>query len=97
MIKADAKLTVYLDKTSYNVNEYMQISGLGANSGSTITISIFDAEQNKITTLNITATGNGEFSTLWLIPPNLTESSDYELTIEDGRTNNSIKFTINNN
>ena len=97
VIKADTKLTVYLDKTSYNVNEYMQISGLGANSGSTITISIFDAEQNKITTLNITATGNGEFSTLWLIPPNLTESSDYELTIDDGRTNNSIKFTINNN
>ena len=70
------------------------ISGLGGNAGSTITIKIFNSEQVKIDELNITATGNGEFSTLWLIPADFL-ASEYELTVDDGKSNDTIKFTIN--
>ena len=83
-----------MDKASYNVNEYVTISGLGGNAGSTITIKIFNSEQVEINELNVTATSSGEFSTLWLIPADFL-ASEYELTVDDGKSNDTIKFTIN--
>ena len=94
VIEQERRLQVFLDKTSYNVNEYVVISGLGGNAGSTITIKIFNSEQVEIIELNVTATGSGEFSTLWLIPADLL-TSEYELTVDDGKSNDTIKFTIN--
>ena len=94
VIEEERRLQVFLDKASYNVNEYVTISGLGGNAGSTITIKIFNSEQVEINELNVTATSSGEFSTLWLIPADLL-ASEYELTVDDGKSNDTIKFTVN--
>ena len=88
------ELSLEFDKKSYNVNEIVNISGSGARSSSTITMKIFDAEDNKLTELNITAKSNGEFLTIWKVPVDF-ESGDYTITADDGSTNTSFNFTIN--
>lgn len=90
----DKELVIFLDKSDYNTNELMNISGSGARSSATVTIKIFDSNEIKIDELNITAKNNGEFLTIWQIRANL-ESGEYEMTVDDGASNTSTKFTIN--
>ena len=59
-----------------------------------MTIKIFDLEGIKIDELIITANRNGEYLTMWQIPADL-ESGEYEITVDDGASNTSTKFTIN--
>ena len=58
-------------------------------------ISMDDIPQEgiKIDELNITAKSNGEYLTMWQIPADL-ESGEYEMTVDDGASNTSTKFTI---
>ena len=72
----------------------MNISGSGARYSATVTMKIFDSEGIKIDELNITAKSDGEYLTIWQIPADL-ESGEYDITVDDGATNTSIKFTIN--
>ena len=88
------ELFVSTDKSNYNTNELMNISGSGARYSATVTIKIFDSEGTKINELNITAKSDGEYITIWQIPADL-ESGEYEMTADDGATNTSLKFTIN--
>ena len=88
------ELIVITDKTNYNTNELMDISGSGARYSATITIKIFDSDEIKISELNITAKSNGDYLTIWQIPADL-ESGEYEMTADDGASNTSTKFTIN--
>ncbi len=90
----DKELVIFTDKNEYKTNEIMSISGSGARQSATVTIKIFDSDEIKINELNITAKNNGEFSTIWQIPPSL-ENGEYNITIDDGASNTSIKFTIN--
>ena len=55
---------------------------------------IFNFEEIKVDELNITAKNNGEYLTMWQIPPDF-ESGEYNMTVDDGASNTSIKFTIN--
>jgi len=87
------ELELFTDKSNYNTNELMDISGSGARQSATVTIKIFDSENIKIDELNITAKNNGEYLTIWKIPTD-TESGEYTLTADDGASNTSIKFTI---
>jgi len=88
------ELVIFTDKKNYNTNEMMNISGSGARLSATVTMKIFDSESVKIGELNITAKSNGEYLTIWQIPADL-EIGEYEITVDDGASNTSIKFTIN--
>ena len=57
------ELEIFTDKSNYNTNELMNLSGSGARLSATITIKIFDSEGIKIDELNITAKSNGEYLT----------------------------------
>ena len=85
---------IFTDKTNYDTNELMNISGSGARSSATVTIKIFDSNEIKIGELNITAKNNGEYSTIWQIPADL-EDDEYRMTVDDGASNASVKFIIN--
>ena len=87
------ELTVSTNMSNYNTNELMDILGSGARSSATVTIKIFDSKSIEITELNITAKSNGEYLTIWQIPANL-EIGEYEITVDDGASNSSTKFTI---
>ncbi len=88
------ELEIFIDKSSYNTNELMNLSGSGARLSATVTIKMFDSEGIKVDELNITAKSNGEYLTMWRIPADL-ESGEYEITVDDGASNTSTKFTIN--
>ena len=87
------ELEILLDKSDYNTNELMNISGSGARFSATVTLKIFDSEGIKIDELNITAKSNGEYLTMWQIPADI-ETGEYEITADDGASNTSTKFTI---
>ena len=87
-------LSIMINKSSYDTNELMDISGSGARMSATVTIKIFDSEGIKVDELNITAKSDGEYLTIWRIPADL-ESGEYEMTADDGASNISLKFTIN--
>ena len=87
------ELDIFTDKSSYNANELMNLSGSGARLSATVTIKIFDSEGIKIDELNITAKSNGEYLTMWQIPADL-KNGEYEITVDDGASNTSTKFTI---
>mgnify|MGYP001273432043 FL=1 len=88
------ELEIFTDKENYNTNELMNLSGTGARLSATVTIKIFDSEGVEIDELNITAKSNGEYLTIWQIPADL-ENGEYEITVDDGASNTSTKFTIN--
>lgn len=87
------EMFVTLDKDSYNKTEIMQIEGSGS-SGSTISIKIFNSERERIGELNITGKSNGEFLTFWQIPNDIV-SGEYEMSLDDGIRNTSLKFIVN--
>ena len=89
----DKVLEIFTDKSNYNTNELMNISGAGARLSATVTIKIFDPSETEIAELNITAKSNGEYLTMWQIPADL-ENGEYNMTVDDGASNTSIKFTI---
>ena len=93
VLSAGDELNVVTDKRDYNPGELMTITGSGARMSSTITIKIFDSEGDKIDELNITAKSNGHYSTIWQIP-NQIELGEYEISVDDGASNYSGKFTI---
>ena len=93
VLEENIGLEIELDKKSYNSNELMNITGNGARISATVTLKIFDPEGVKIDELNITATSNGEYLTIWKVPVDL-ESGEYQMTADDGATNTSIKFKI---
>ena len=94
VIGEDLGLVISLDKTNYDTNEIVNISGSGARISATVTMKIFDMNGDKVDELNITAKSNGEYLTMWKIPPTF-ESGEYEMTVDDGASNTSIKFIIN--
>jgi len=88
------ELIIFLDKGSYEKKELVNISGDGARMSSTVTIKILNSEGIQVDELNITAKSNGEFATIWSIPLELV-GGEFEIIADDGSTNSSIKFMIN--
>tara|TARA_Y100000590_G_scaffold34596_1_gene37731 strand:+ start:4361 stop:6487 length:2127 start_codon:yes stop_codon:yes gene_type:complete len=87
-------LTIFTDKDVYRTNELININGAGARLSATIILKIYDSEGLEIDQLNITTKSNGEYATIWQIPPTL-EPGEYEIKVDDSMTNSSTKFTIN--
>ena len=87
-------MIIFLDKGSYEKKELVNISGDGARMSSTVTIKILNSEGIQVDELNITAKSNGQFATIWSIPLEL-EGGEFEIIADDGSTNSSIKFIIN--
>ena len=86
-------LTINTNKSNYNFNELMNITGDGARMSATVTIKIFDFNGIKVGELNITAKSNGDYATVWQIPTIL-EVGEYEILADDGATNMTAKFSI---
>ena len=86
-------MIIVLEKDNYNIADTMNIEGSGA-SGSTITLTVINLNGDKIAELNFAAKSNGQFSTIWQIPLDMT-SGEYEMHVDDGIRNASIKFIIN--
>jgi len=87
------KILVSTDKESYTRSDYLDISGSGARMGATVTIKILDFNEQVIQVLHINAKSNGEYTTMWVIPSAI-EIGEYTVTVDDGATNSSAKFTI---
>ena len=94
VLGASLGLTIKLDKESYNSNEIVTINGSGTQSGSTVTLKIFNDSGEKIDELNINAKSDGGYSTIWLFPDNSIPGK-YEIIVDDGLRNTSIQFTLN--
>ena len=93
-VKSDNnEFEIELEKTTFNVNEIINIRGSGA-SGSTITLKIFNSVGEEITKLSFASKDNGEYGTIWQIPTD-TPSGEYEILVDDGIRNISKEFTIN--
>ena len=86
-------MIITLEKENYNIADTMNIEGSGA-SGATISLTVIDLNGDKIAELNFAAKSNGQFSTIWQIPLDTTPG-EYEVLVDDGIKNASIKFTIN--
>ena len=86
-------MIITLEKENYNVADTMNIEGSGA-SGATISLTVINLNGDKIAELNFAAKSNGQFSTIWQIPLDMTPG-EYEVLVDDGIKNASIKFTIN--
>jgi len=89
----EVKIAVIIDKESYTASDYINISGSGARMGATVTVKIFDSNEQVIQILNINAKSNGEYTTMWVVPSSI-ETGEYTITVDDGATNSSIKFVI---
>ena len=89
----EVKIVVIIDKESYTASDYINISGSGARMGATVTVKIFDSNEQVIQILNINAKSNGEYTTMWVVPSSI-ETGEYTITVDDGATNSSIKFVI---
>ena len=95
LVVGDEKtFSLNIDKDSYSTTDMINISGDGARFSATVTIKIFDSVGNQIDELNITAKGTGEYLTIWQIPRDI-ELGDYEMTADDGKSNDTVNFTIN--
>ena len=70
----------------------MSITGTDAEDS--MIISISTALGTPIDRLIITAKSNGDFYTIWAIPPDL-EPGIYEISIEDPRSVGSVSININ--
>jgi hypothetical protein len=87
------EITVELDKDNYKPGGIVNINGSGAEA--TITLKILSLEGGeKIDELSITPKSDGKYLTIWVIPADM-KLGDYEITVDDGLKNSSIKFTIN--
>ena len=86
------ELVVKLDKDNYNSSEMMNISGTGAEA--TVSLKMFNLDGDKVNELNIIPKDNGDFSTIWMIPSDIIPG-EYEILVDDGIRNVSIKFTVN--
>ena len=86
-------MIITLEKDDYNIADTINIEGSGA-SGSTISLTVMTLNGDKIAELNFAAKSNGQFSTIWQIPLDMT-SGEYEMHVDDGIRNASIKFIIN--
>jgi hypothetical protein len=85
---------IFVNKTNYERGEFINISGSGARISATISMTIYDSNEEVITELNIQSKNNGEFLTIWSVPVEL-ESGEYEIRADDGKDKKSAKFTIN--
>ena len=86
-------INVALSDDTFRTNQLITISGDGGHMSATVTIKILDVDEAEVDRLNITATGKGAFSTLWQIPADL-EPGEYKITVDDGRNNAEVYFTI---
>jgi len=86
-------ITIDHENKIYATGETITITGAFATPGVTVLISIFDSDGNQLANLDVRATNNGEFYYPWTIPVDLVPG-DYEIIIDDFKTNNSISFSI---
>jgi len=74
-------ITILLDKSSYKIDEIVQIRGGGVSASHTIVIKILK-DQTEITKLSIVSTGVGTYGTIWKIPTNLSPGT-YTIKVVD--------------
>ena len=86
-------LDISLDQTEYTVGDMVMIQGTGARMSATVTLGIYNDQNEMIDELNITAKSNGEYSTMWLVSVDV-PAGDYKIMVDDGAENTSIDLKI---
>lgn len=91
----DSGFTVWVDKNppTYENDQFVTITGSGANKSSNLVIDILGADQSEISSLSIVSTGTGSFSTLWKIPIELLAGT-YTIKVTDNVNNAETTFTV---
>ncbi len=87
-------LSIMTDKSNYQIGDMVNISGSGARMSATVSIVIFNSDNNILNELNITAKSNGEFITIWKIERDL-NPGEYTIKADDGSKEASTVFLIN--
>lgn len=85
-------ITIQLDKSSYSVDEIVQISGSGVSVSHTVIIKVLK-DGTEITELSITSTGIGSYSTIWKIPTDLVPGT-YTIKVVDGSKSAETTLTV---
>ena len=85
-------ITIQLDKSSYKVDELVQISGSGVSVSHTIIIKVLK-DQTEITELSIVSTRIGGYSIWWRIPADLIPGS-YTIKVIDGSKSAETAITV---
>lgn len=88
----EGTITILLDKSSYKIDETMQIKGNGVSASHTIVIKILK-DQTEISKLSIVSTGIGTYSTIWKIPTDLSPGT-YKIKVEDEPKSAETTFTV---
>ena len=82
------------NKDVYSTSEIVTFTGSGVKAGATVTFKIFNSLGEMIDELNINSKANGEFTTIWKFPDD-SIPGEYEIIVDDGLRNTSMKFTLN--
>jgi hypothetical protein len=88
----DEGITVLLDKSSYKIDELIEINGKGVSASHTIVIKILK-DQEEITELSIVSTGIGTYSTIWKIPTDISPGT-YTIKVLDEPKSAETTFTV---
>ncbi|HSD04240.1 MAG TPA: hypothetical protein VLB45_00610 [Nitrosopumilaceae archaeon] len=91
----DGELAVWVDRSppTYDNDQIVTITGSGAGQSHNIIIDIFGADQSKVESLSIVATGTGGFSTLWKVPISL-NAGTYTIKVIDATKTAEITITV---
>ena len=90
----DAGLTIITDKSTYNPSELVTISGSGGIPSKIVTAKILDSEGVKVSEVETRITNTGEYQVFWRIPSDF-KLGEYEIVVDDGSTDSTIKISIN--
>jgi len=85
-------ITILLDKSSYKIDEIMQIKGSGVSASHTIVIKILK-DQTEITELSIVSTGIGTYGTIWKVLTDLSPGT-YTIKVVDKPKSAETTFTV---
>ena len=92
---ANEGISVKLDKVPpiYSRGDIVTISGTGAGNSVSTVINILDTNNTKISSLDISSTNRGDFSTIWTIPITF-NPGDYTIQVKSITGQATIKITI---
>jgi len=85
-------ITILLDKSSYKIDEIIQIKGSGVSASHNITIKILK-DQTEISELSIVSTGIGTYGTIWKVPTDLSPGT-YTIKVVDKPKSAETTFTV---
>ncbi len=87
-------LSIFVESTESSYQgDLLNIKGFGAAPSKTIFVKILSPSDDEIETLNVISTSSGEFSTIWLVPKDLSPG-EYTIRADDNSEEADTTFTV---